>query len=141
MKQKQAPGAADGKKRRFPVWKALLMFLLIVGYFILYRLILPFFPPIMYFNGGAAALLFVAFFIVNRGLDAKPVKAANLPKEWPREKKEAFVASDIKRKKIGRVMLWFWCRCFLRFYWIMPFIFSMRAKPPRFIQAKKPQHF
>ncbi len=107
MKQKRAPGAADGKKRRFPVWKALLMFLLIVGYFILYRLILPFFPPIMYFNGGAAALLFVAFFIVNRGLDAKPVKAANLPKEWPREKKEAFVASDIKRKKIGRVMLWF----------------------------------
>ena len=77
MKQKQAPGAAEGKKRRFPVWKALLMFLLIVGYFILYRLILPFFPPIMYFNGGAAALLFVAFFIAFSASN-KRIKIQNL---------------------------------------------------------------
>ena len=107
MKKPVIQNDSDSKKRRFPVWKAVLMFLLIVGYFVLYRLILPFFPPIMYLNGGAAALLFVVFFIVNRGLDAKPVKAAQLPRDWSREKKVAFVASDKKRKKIGRVLLWF----------------------------------
>ena len=50
---------AKKQKKPFPWGKALCFLLLIGGYFALYKLIMPFFPWIMYINSGAAALLLV----------------------------------------------------------------------------------
>ena len=97
---------AKKQKKPFPWGKALCFLLLIGGYFALYKLIMPFFPWIMYINSGAAALLLVAFYIVNQGFSAKPVKASDLPREWTREKREQYAAQSARRKKAGRVLLY-----------------------------------
>ena len=88
-------------------WRlALLMLGIFLGLGILYYVLLSFYffwvTPVLY---TAAAVLFLAFFFVNRGFSKDPVSRDVLPEDWSDEKKDAFIEDDTDRKKLGRKIM------------------------------------
>ena len=49
-----------------------------------------------------AATLFLVFFFVNRGFSREPVSREILSPAWSEERKDAFIADDIRRKVLAR---------------------------------------
>lgn len=58
--------------------------------------------PVLY---TVAATLFLVFFFVNRGFSREPVSREILSPTWSEERKDAFVADDIRRKAAARKIM------------------------------------
>jgi len=92
--------------RRFNYKLALLLIaifaVLAVVYYILIAMCVVWAMPVLY---TAAAVLFSAFFIINRGFSREPVSREMLPDDWTEEKQDAYIADDTERKALARKLM------------------------------------
>ncbi len=94
-------------KKPFPWKRALLLFLSFVFFFTLYQVGIYFYQLwVLHAYCIAAGVLVLAYGAWNRGLFRLP-KPEELPKEWKREEKDAFIEGVAKRKKQSSVLLYF----------------------------------
>ena len=81
---------------------AAIFVVLAVIYYILIAMCVVWAMPVLY---TSAAVLFSAFFIINRGFSREPVSREMLPDDWTDEKKDAFIADDTERKALARKLM------------------------------------
>ncbi|MCQ2432178.1 MAG: hypothetical protein MJ175_06195 [Clostridia bacterium] len=87
---------------RLAILMAVIFLVLTVGYYYLIWRMVWWASPVLY---TAAAVLFLAFFFVNRGFSREPVDRRVLNPEWSEEKKDAFIEDDIMRKAFARKLM------------------------------------
>lgn len=107
--QKHRNQKEQKEKKPFPVLRLLVLITLTLFFFVLYQVLLRifFFAPIMYIYTVLGAGLFIAYYAVNAGFSRRLPKRSALPREWSRERTEAFLVSMEKRKRAARVILLF----------------------------------
>jgi len=97
----------SAEKRRFPWKRALLLFLSFLVFFSLYQIGIYFYQLwILHAYCIAAGVLVVAYAAWNRGVFRVP-KAEELPKEWKKDEKEAFIAEIAGRRAKSSILLYF----------------------------------
>ena len=71
-------------------------------YYILLAMEIKLVTPILYIG---AAVLFLVFFFVNRGLSNTVPTAAQLPDTWSEDKKADYIEEDIARKAVAKKIM------------------------------------
>ena len=104
--QKAASAGVRGKLKKLPKKTMLLMlelFLLFsVTYYVLNSMMILWATPVLYIS---ATVVFLLFFILNRGFTRDPISEDVLNEAWSREKKQRFIEKDIRKKAMARKLM------------------------------------
>jgi len=95
------------EKKPFPWKKALILLGILIVFFSFYQIANYFFLAwVLHAYCITAGVLALAYVLWNRGIFSIPTPA-DLPDAWSREKKEAFIKEQIRRKKRSSILLYF----------------------------------
>ncbi len=121
MKNTNKP--APALKNKIPKKKLLLLALSTVIFFSAYQLAVNFqYNFIIHIYCISAGVLAILYILINRGILGKP-DINILPQSWSREKKEAFLAEQIERRKKSSIILYFLIPIILSVIFDMIYIF------------------
>ena len=95
------------ERKPFPRKKALILFLAFLGFFTFYQVgVYLMWLWVLHAYAIAAGVLALAYGLWNRGVFRVP-KPEELPHEWSKAEKEAFLAGIVTRKKRSSILLYF----------------------------------
>ena len=105
-------------------WKlAAEVFLVLIAVFSVYQIFVYLeIGFIVHIYAGALFVLAAAYVLLARGLSCRPLDESAFPDDWSSERREKYLAGDVKRKRIAKKLLVFILPILLTFLFDMIYI-------------------